>query len=173
MLSERLSKAVLVCIGTASCENSRSHMDDACTTFQKLGSKPVSRGLRQRCIALSMKRWQGSHCLPGWLHSLTSWHLSSGHRSCRSQGMLPLACWASICAASCPAALGTAPASRLTPAASTMFQPLETACSWCRHHTPARCGRYVSRQRLQQPETHADCSGLFVKQHASITSALV
>lgn len=127
MLSERLSKAVQICIGTASCKNSRSHMYNACITFEQLHSTPVSRSLRQRYIALSMKRWQGSHCLPGWLHNLTSWHLSSGHCSCRSQGMLPLACRACICAAFCPAALGTAPASCLTPVASTIFGSLETS----------------------------------------------
>ncbi len=149
VLSERLSKAVHVLISTASHKNSRSCMFEACTTFQKLHSTPVSRSLRQCCIALSMKWWQGSRCLPAWLHSLTSWHLSSGHRSCRSQGMLPLACRACICAASCPAALGTAPATCLTPAASTTFQPLEPACYCCRPHSPARCGRYVSR--LPQP----------------------
>ena len=148
-------------------------MDDARTTFQKLHSTPVSRSLRQCCIALSMERWQGSHCLPCCLHSQTSWHLSSGHRSCRRQGMLPLACRACICAASCPAALGTAPTTCLTPAASTMSQWLETACSSCRPHSPARCGRYTSRQRMPQPETYADCSRLLVTQHASITHALV
>ena len=95
-------------------------MYEACTTFQKLHSTPVSRSLRQCCIALSMKWWQGSHYIPAWLHNLTGWHLSSGHCSCRRQGMLPLACRACICAAFCPAALGTAPATCLTPAASTI-----------------------------------------------------